>query len=266
MVRPSSASWGSSPLSRGILFPRRSLTRHTGIIPALAGNTAEHRCTSVVCRDHPRSRGEYKARSNYADRATGSSPLSRGIPPYGGHRRFPRRIIPALAGNTDITANRNNRVQDHPRSRGEYHAGPGRQGPLEGSSPLSRGIQGIWTRGGCGFGIIPALAGNTKSAPSRMSFQRDHPRSRGEYDPDVVPKTTIMGSSPLSRGIPRPVSRLWRSARIIPALAGNTIGVEALRDLEPDHPRSRGEYGTLSTSPGSRPGSSPLSRGIPDHW
>ena len=77
----------------------------------------------------------------------------------------------------------------------------------EGSSPLSRGIPLTADLVRAGSRIIPALAGNTMVAVVMTEVLRDHPRSRGEYDPDVVPKTTIMGSSPLSRGIPQPECR-----------------------------------------------------------
>ena len=70
--------------------------------------------------------------------------------------------------------------------------------------------------------IIPALAGNTWEMPVDATKKRDHPRSRGEYDHSSPPCCRVLGSSPLSRGIPCPPLNI----------GGN----------EPDHPRSRGEY------------------------
>ena len=74
--------------------------------------------------------------------------------------------------------------------------------------------------------------------------------------------TSKSGSSPLSRGIPSTSARSERSARIIPALAGNTTSLNSFHSPNPDHPRSRGEYSTQQTSTRLMHGSSPLSRGI----
>ena len=54
-----------------------------------------------------------------------------------------------------------------------------------------------------------------------------------------------IGSSPLSRGIPRIPKNPIGLLRIIPALAGNTKGFLSSRREDKDHPRSRGEYGFL---------------------
>ena len=71
---------GSSPLSRGIHGAPFTQGTGVGIIPALAGNTHDHRYRNHHCSDHPRSRGEYQSRTGCTDPSTGSSPLSRGIP------------------------------------------------------------------------------------------------------------------------------------------------------------------------------------------
>ena len=70
---------GSSPLSRGIRSIRLDRAGPMRIIPALAGNTS--RCSMEIPRrrDHPRSRGEYRAAARPGPGAAGSSPLSRGI-------------------------------------------------------------------------------------------------------------------------------------------------------------------------------------------
>ena len=71
----------------------------------------------------------------------GSSPLSRGIQQIPRDKRFKRRIIPALAGNTLAGCAPPAFGRDHPRSRGEYADLAGADLALEGSSPLSRGIR-----------------------------------------------------------------------------------------------------------------------------
>ena len=90
----------------------------------------------------------------------------------------------------------------------------------------------------------------------------DHPRSRGEYRAVADAVDYIVGSSPLSRGIRYPFSRVAVLERIIPALAGNTIREPPAQEYTLDHPRSRGEYGLRMTAYDLISGSSPLSRGI----
>ena len=172
--------------------------------------------------DHPRSRGEYVASELNARVDYGSSPLSRGIPNLVCYRLYPRRIIPALAGNTPLLHKLFFCDRDHPRSRGEYGASEGFDTIEDGSSPLSRGIpcctDGVlaWAR------IIPALAGNTRSRGRCSLSCWDHPRSRGEYVGLGLGRKAPNGSSPLSRGIRWGSRRASPKGRIIPALAGNT--------------------------------------------
>ena len=131
------------------------------IIPALAGNTQLWATGEASGEDHPRSRGEYNFDRPYDLALIGSSPLSRGILPYGIPVPFTGRIIPALAGNTSVQFAPITFSSDHPRSRGEYGRHQADCGRPGGSSPLSRGI--LSPLGGILFfpGIIPALAGNT---------------------------------------------------------------------------------------------------------
>ena len=151
-----------------------------------------------------------------------------------------------------------------------------------GSSPLSRGIRSDVALRQCDGGIIPALAGNTEPQPQPGTAARiipalagnthrprrgdqaneDHPRSRGEYISAPPSRRPGIGSSPLSRGIPRQGLRRHEERRIIPALAGNTVAAGNLRALQTDHPRSRGEYGRRGGLRRPHEGSSPLSRGI----
>ena len=214
--------YGSSPLSRGIRSPDPQRVRHQRIIPALAGNTS--RILSIPrCRwDHPRSRGEYSLHWQTVQFGMGSSPLSRGIQRPPRQAPHPRRIIPALAGNTDPPRRGASSRPDHPRSRGEYAPRSQRSRTARGSSPLSRGIRG----GGGDVGhldrIIPALAGNTPFRPPPDGQGSDHPRSRGEYYQRARKGLTDYGSSPLSRGILQHLIRDPSARGIIPALAGNT--------------------------------------------
>ena len=132
---------GSSPLSRGIRWISYERTGRARIIPALAGNTPHLLHQVKDKRDHPRSRGEYGGRSPRNSEASGSSPLSRGIP-----------VIDQVTGEI---------LPDHPRSRGEYPHALCIASCMHGSSPLSRGILFIGPKLVVLAGIIPALAGNT---------------------------------------------------------------------------------------------------------
>ena len=91
---------GSSPLSRGILEDHSERFAGSGIIPALAGNTATSAAAPPSVADHPRSRGEYSRTIASDLPAPGSSPLSRGIRLRGRPVDRCPGIIPALAGNT----------------------------------------------------------------------------------------------------------------------------------------------------------------------
>ena len=131
-----------------------------------------------------------------------------------------------------------------------------------GSSPLSRGIPPVALECGGFVRIIPALAGNTPSVLENSSYLPDHPRSRGEYSEFLDGHCGVVGSSPLSRGIPLIASTISVPSRIIPALAGNTTPMVMLLSKGRDHPRSRGEYRSALPEARIPPGSSPLSRGI----
>ena len=70
------------------------------------------------------------------------------------------------------------------------------------------------------------------------------------------------GSSPLARGLPRPVEDRDAVDRIIPARAGFTPSAAAEQATAGDHPRSRGVYGVPDRPRRYFDGSSPLARGL----
>ena len=90
----------------------------------------------------------------------------------------------------------------------------------------------------------------------------DHPRSRGVYVKNGGERPVGQGSSPLARGLRRAHYRCRSHRRIIPARAGFTDSLSLGLGLAWDHPRSRGVYLRLPREEGSRPGSSPLARGL----
>ena len=213
---------GSSPLARGLLRLGRPLRTRTRIIPARAGFTAPPERRGEERGDHPRSRGVYVAFRFVASRASGSSPLARGLPTTCGIEDADRRIIPARAGFT-----RRSRFPlflggDHPRSRGVYFA------------LLSACRPHPW--------IIPARAGFTVHVGAGTIPRGDHPRSRGVYAQPRQMGSTFFGSSPLARGLRMTRSPITTKVGIIPARAGFTPAWLTRSRRAGDHPRSRGVY------------------------
>ena len=90
----------------------------------------------------------------------------------------------------------------------------------------------------------------------------DHPRSRGVYGWIKSLPTPRPGSSPLARGLPCIITRLFRRRGIIPARAGFTHLSRQRLCNEKDHPRSRGVYRRSPASSWLTQGSSPLARGL----
>ena len=194
-------------------------------------------------RDHPRSRGVYCGPSSTPSRRAGSSPLARGLRPWRSASRRAPRIIPARAGFT-------------------YGRGTAANPPV-GSSPLARGLRlAISDRRGSD-GIIPARAGFTRAQPSGSSGRPDHPRSRGVYLVWRLTSGTIVGSSPLARGLRSGCASRRGRPGIIPARAGFTRRAAAAGGSGTDHPRSRGVYEYARGLHVSAGGSSPLARGLP---
>ena len=259
---------GSSPLARGLRPGLLGGRAGRWIIPARAGFTDDELDRRLNERDHPRSRGVYPGRHAQGHDEDGSSPLARGLL----RGRVPGgaavRIIPARAGFTPVLPQGGPVQGDHPRSRGVYPHGPYWHGHIEGSSPLARGLQATIVGGFKDLRIIPARAGFTPTRRSAPPGSRDHPRSRGVYKSTVRRAHTRGGSSPLARGLLRPVIETTERWRIIPARAGFTRWSACRRAGARDHPRSRGVYGTKSDRSWTAGGSSPLARGLldPSRW
>ena len=155
-------------------------------------------------------------------------------------------------------------VRDHPRSRGVYRRFGLRRQVSAGSSPLARGLPAPVRRAAGGGRIIPARAGFTDIVKAASTEAEDHPRSRGVYTAEELSIMAGLGSSPLARGLPGTASWCWVPRRIIPARAGFTESLAALRAQVEDHPRSRGVYSGIRLRTASMTGSSPLARGLPN--
>ena len=91
---------GSPPHTRGILLRQLIYRAELGITPAHAGNTYTISKCNAKCRDHPRTRGEYR----YVCQCDCGN----------------KGITPAHAGNTRMCQRSVPFIWDHPRTRGEY--------------------------------------------------------------------------------------------------------------------------------------------------
>ena len=130
---------GSSPLARGTLNNTLVPAVKTGLIPARAGNTSDHRQMLRPARAHPRSRGEHGRAIPGAAASAGSSPLARGTPETATATAPVAGLIPARAGNTGAAESTKTPTPAHPRSRGEHALALPMTAVSSGSSPLARG-------------------------------------------------------------------------------------------------------------------------------
>ncbi len=137
----SSMGIGSSPLTRGARRRCPQRDPAPGLIPAHAGSTSTKNYRIVICRAHPRSRGEHSGYLILCLRILGSSPLTRGAQLGGSVRCSGIGLIPAHAGSTQAGWYPEAPLGAHPRSRGEHALGNLAQAPGRGSSPLTRGAR-----------------------------------------------------------------------------------------------------------------------------
>ena len=171
-------------------------------------------------------------------------------------------ISPAHAGNTARASMYSSRIQDQPRTCGEYDPEMTRLVRDFGSAPHMRGIPRSTAHAQPPTRISPAHAGNTGDLVHRGLQGADQPRTCGEYDQVVAEKSSPRGSAPHMRGIrPRP-GPCPRPGRISPAHAGNTATRAGASIAGADQPRTCGEYLTDPRVEFDLVGSAPHMRGI----
>ena len=93
--------------------------------------------------DHPRIRGEHFTIEWEVKPGRGSSPHTRGAPVRRHPARGAERIIPAYAGSTASPRFDPCWDWDHPRIRGEHSRQSTMKAAIPGSSPHTRGAQGV---------------------------------------------------------------------------------------------------------------------------
>ena len=222
VISPVVLEAGSSPLTRGKLQRRTARAGSRGLIPAHAGKTVSWVETSAVASAHPRSRGENLEPFDDDTHGGGSSPLTRGKPPFPPLLRDGIRLIPAHAGKTNFTSTPRPASPAHPRSRGENIRSGRSDLPTSGSSPLTRGKLGDFHPGRSQRRLIPAHAGKTDVGAALAAGFEAHPRSRGENFRSRSTTPGRRGSSPLTRGKPGDRHGVGGRGRLIPAHAGKT--------------------------------------------
>ena len=237
-----SLALGSSPLARGTRELRGYSHPVTGLIPARAGNTGVVGEDGVFGGAHPRSRGEHCGVKVRRRIMTGSSPLARGTLRQLRYGAEVTGLIPARAGNTNLTISSTSTSRAHPRSRGEHNLRERAYERFLGSSPLARGTPVRVPPAFVGVGLIPARAGNTLTPYTFVVQHAAHPRSRGEHTLPISPLMSVAGSSPLARGTPLSAPAHTPRRGLIPARAGNTLPLVGRVARSRAHPRSRGEH------------------------
>ena len=214
---------GSPPHARGRLTLGDKTKVVERITPACAGKTISTACGEIILRDHPRMRGEDGGHAGHGRGILGSPPHARGrqtgevtIEPRTG-------ITPACAGKTSHEFGSRRPWRDHPRMRGED--GTGHRDPVHpgGSPPHARGRQCRPCRPRRWRRITPACAGKTQRLLPNSSHQADHPRMRGEDEPNYSGIRCAAGSPPHARGRRRDPRRDRCPGGITPACAGKTV-------------------------------------------
>ena len=130
-----------------------------------------------------------------------------------------------------------------------------------GSPPLARGTANTPYATRPTWGITPACAGNRHGhqRPARRFW--DHPRLRGEQQPEPQNGLFPAGSPPLARGTATIFAVDNNAFRITPACAGNSCAAPIFRGRRGDHPRLRGEQKEMLNLRTHTRGSPPLARG-----
>ena len=233
---------GSSPHERGTHAIPKSPDAYRRFIPARAGNTSNGYPVWDGTTVHPRTSGEHMNNRICIGCLVGSSPHERGTRTGSPSSTYPRRFIPARAGNTSPPSLFPLGPSVHPRTSGE-HVLHFKDVSIDcGSSPHERG-----TRVFCVFLLrvgrfIPARAGNTRTESSAEFAASVHPRTSGEHQLRSFVCFDVYGSSPHERGTLALALAELTLLRFIPARAGNTTPyVSAVRQFTV-HPRTSGEH------------------------
>ena len=166
--------------------------------------------------------------SSWPSSASGSSPRMRGTDLFGGEDPGTYRFIPAHAGNSLQKRIKHCLYPVHPRACGEQRDASASLSSRTGSSPRMRGTVPMPMAKLATVRFIPAHAGNSPSPDPQPPPVPVHPRACGEQRVPITVKVGCDGSSPRMRGTVRSSPCCRKSARFIPAHAGNRLTTMSL--------------------------------------
>ncbi len=211
---------GLSPLARGNHDEQGDGAWLQGPIPARAGEPLGDVHSTLLQRAYPRSRGGTVSRNSKLVCQPGLSPLARGNPVLGDTKQEILGPIPARAGEPQQGLTWIFGFGAYPRSRGGTAVVTNDVIGSPGLSPLARGNRVVECQTFCGFGPIPARAGEPPfQAPKRIG-SRAYPRSRGGTAVRRVWLGWRWGLSPLARGNQLRIDNRVVPRGPIPARAG----------------------------------------------
>ena len=171
-----------------------------GLTPAYAGKRMTGHVYKVIVEDHPRLRGEKRARGRHDVPRGGSPPPMRGkenanlgLVQYVG-------ITPACAEKRPCAALGAGQRRDHPRLCGEKPRAPVTKLKRQGSPPLVRGKVVLGLVHSLNGRITPACAGKSVRRPCKRLSSQDHPCLCGEKGESHRHRLRALGSAPLVRG------------------------------------------------------------------
>ena len=216
------SSQGSPPRMRGKLNSRVTVSSYPRITPADAGKTNHKGRRDLRDRDHPRGCGENKNDPEEVALKKGSPPRMRGKQNITLVYNNDKRITPADAGKTCLTAPKRTKRWDHPRGCGENEYKKIYNISDMGSPPRMRGKPMHPAVVNASTGITPADAGKTNHTSLPHLGHWDHPRGCGENQFARLQILCHPGSPPQVRGKRGHSDRPAQSRGITPAGAGKT--------------------------------------------
>ena len=214
---------------------------------------------------YPRSRGAAIELPPGTIAALGLSPLARGSLQASRPGPTPRGSIPARAGQPAAGGVTGKVIRVYPRSRGAALTQRAPPSSNHGLSPLARGSHSTSRRHTPSSGSIPARAGQPSCAAPIRPGGGVYPRSRGAACGNRARTPRGRGLSPLARGSPTAVRRIYPWPGSIPARAGQPSPPSGRSSDEGVYPRSRGAAGAAEQAIGGVLGLSPLARGSRRH-
>ena len=152
---------GSPPHTRGKGSIKALRACILGITPAHAGKSFQPLSAPPDMRDHPRTRGEKRAKTRPEPHRAGSPPHTRGKATGKGTPANNEGITPAHAGKSHLFLRNLSGIKDHPRTRGEKREGLQASSYLRGSPPHTRGKADRFKAHMPTGGITPAHAGKS---------------------------------------------------------------------------------------------------------